>query len=242
MDAISVGFIEKEELVLWTLRALQNMDARELAEDFEIADDDADGKVAWEEYVENIYGLDKDLVSSYTAAEVHDNEELVDFNRMYNREHSKFIAADVNEDGSLDKAEYELFYNPGKEPKSTQFAIDKALAIVDTNKDGAISLEEFLLDERVPFGETDDETRENLEEIYQQMDVNHDEILSGFELQLWIQQDNGEIAADETEHLFEEADQDDDDKLSYEEIHHAMEEFIESDATEYGYMLKHDEL
>jgi len=40
----------------------------------------------------------------------------------------------------------------------------------------------------------------------------------------------------------EESDQDDDGKLSYEEIHHAMEEFIESDATEYGYMLKHDEL
>jgi len=66
--------------------------------------------------------------------------------------------------------------------------------------------------------------------------------LSGDELVLWIQQDNGEIAVDEAIHLIDTADKDEDGKLSHEEVMEAMEDFIESDATEYGFMLKHDEL
>merc|ERR1711979_52175 len=36
MDEDNDGFVDKKELVHWTLRALQNMDARELKEDWEI--------------------------------------------------------------------------------------------------------------------------------------------------------------------------------------------------------------
>jgi len=242
MDANKDGSIDRQELVHWTLRALQNMDARELAEDFEIADEDEDGKVSWEEYVENIYGLEASLISDYKTDDLEENDELRDFNRLYNREYAKFMAADVNEDGSLNKEEYELFYNPGKEPKSTDFAIKEAMEKVDTDKDGQISHDEFVADGKIPNPPAEEEERDNLEEIFNQLDVNENGVLDGFELTLWIQQDNGEIAADETDHLMNEADEDGDMLLSYAEIHNAMEEFIESDATEYGYMLKHDEL
>lgn len=243
MDANSDNKISREELVGWTLRALQNMDARELSDDFELADADHDGKVSWEEYVENIYGLPKSIIEGYTTEDLNNNEELKDFNRLFNREYAKFMAADANEDGFLNTEEYELFYNPGKEPKSTEFAINEALKNVDKNKDGKIDETEFLEDGKVPNPDLDDEEeRENLEEIFDQLDLNSDKFLSGFELTLWIQQDNGEIAADETDHLMSEADSDEDGYLSYDEVHNAMEEFIESDATEYGYMLKHDEL
>ena len=60
---------------------------------------------------------------------------------------------------------------------------------------------------------------------------------------LWIQSDNGEIAVDEAAHLLDSADTDHDDKLTMQEVVDAMEEFLESDATEYGEMLRfHDEL
>jgi len=79
-------------------------------------------------------------------------------------------------------------------------------------------------------------------DIFKDMDMNDDGKLSGDELVLWIQQDNGEIAVDEAIHLIDTADKDEDGKLSHEEVMEAMEDFIESDATEYGFMLKHDEL
>lgn len=87
MDADGDMRISKEELVHWTLRALQNMDARELTEDFELADDNHDGKVSFEEYVENIYGLEKSLINGYTTEDLENNEELKDYNRLYNREY-----------------------------------------------------------------------------------------------------------------------------------------------------------
>ena len=37
MDENSDDFVDKKELVHWTLRALQNMDARELKEDWEVS-------------------------------------------------------------------------------------------------------------------------------------------------------------------------------------------------------------
>ena len=66
------------------------------------------------------------------------------------------------------------------------------------------------------------------------MDIDGNGELNDDELVLWIQQDNGEIAMDETIHLIETADADEDGKLTHEEVMHAMEDFIESDATEYG--------
>ena len=87
MDENNDGLIDKIELVHWTLRALQNMDARDLGEDFDIADDNGDGKVSWEEYVENIYGISQDKIPDYTKEDMDDDEELRDFNRMYNREY-----------------------------------------------------------------------------------------------------------------------------------------------------------
>jgi len=242
MDENNDGLIDKIELVHWTLRALQNMDARDLGEDFDIADDNGDGKVSWEEYVENIYGISQDKIPDYTKEDMDDDEELRDFNRMYNREYAKFVAADFNEDTLLNKEEYNLFYNPGKEPKSTEFAIKQALEHVDTNKDGKVDQEEFLADEHVKGHELNEDEMDNLSDIFQQLDIDENGVLENFELTLWLQQDNGEIAADETDHLFSQADEDEDGKLTYDEVHEAMEDFIESDATEYGYMLKHDEL
>ena len=93
-----------------------------------------------------------------------------------------------------------------------------------------------------PSYKGDDDWMETEKDIFKDMDMNGDGYLNGDELILWIQQDNGEIAVDEAIHLIETADKDEDGKLSHDEVMEAMEDFIESDATEYGFMLKHDEL
>lgn len=242
MDENTDGFVDKKELVHWTLRALQNMDARELKEDWEIADNDNDGGVGWEEYVSNIYGVDKEKHDTFMEQNIEDSHELQDFNRQYNREKAKFEAADKNSDGKLDEAEYANFYNPGHSAEQTNNAISLAMKVVDSDKDGQLSITEFLNDFKNPSYKGDDDWMETEKDIFKDMDMNGDGYLNGDELILWIQQDNGEIAVDEAIHLIETADKDEDGKLSHDEVMEAMEDFIESDATEYGFMLKHDEL
>lgn len=242
MDENNDGSVDKKELVHWTLRALQNMDARELKEDWEIADHDNDGGVGWEEYVSNIYGVDKDKHDSFMELNIEDSHELQDFNRQYNREKAKFEAADANKDKKLDENEYANFYNPGHSPEQTNNAISLAMKAVDSDNDGQLSLTEYLNDFKNPSYKGDDDWMETEKDIFKDMDMSDDGFLNGDELVLWIQQDNGEIAVDEAIHLIETADKDEDGKLSHSEVMEAMEDFIESDATEYGFMLKHDEL
>lgn len=242
MDENSDGFVDKTELVHWTLRALQNMDSRELKEDYEIANSDADDGVSWNEYVSNIYGVAAEKRDDFTVQDLEDSSELQDYNRNYHRELAKFNAADKDGNEKLDFKEYEAFYNPGKDKEQTKAAIDAAVKSVDKNGDGSLSLEEFLGDFKVADYKGTEDFVDQEKEIFKDMDIDGNGELNGDELVLWIQQDNGEIAMDETIHLIETADSDEDGKLTHEEVMHAMEDFIESDATEYGYMLKHDEL
>ena len=58
MDANNDKFIDKIELINWTLKALMSMDAREVGSDFETADENGDGQISFDEYVKNIFGID----------------------------------------------------------------------------------------------------------------------------------------------------------------------------------------
>lgn len=243
MDENSDGFVSKSELVHWVLRALQKMDERELEEDWGLADGNNDNYVDWHEYIENIYGLESKFHENFNRKDMEEQPELADYNRNYNREFAKFMAADASEDGKLSKEEYATFYNPGKNREQTEFAVKSALEFVDKNSDGMVSLKEYQNDykneEYKDMGHMDSQEETD---IFENLDLNNNKFLDGDELILWIQADNGEIAVDEADHLIETADGDGDGTLSLQEVLDAMEDFIESDATEYGNMLRHDEL
>merc|ERR1712178_553513 len=119
-----------------------------------------------------------------------------------------------------------------------------ALEFVDANTDGMVSLEEYQNDYKKPEHKDVGHLDVNEEaDVFKALDLNNNNYLDGDELSLWIQADNGEIAVDEAEHLMETADSDEDGKLSMQEVIDAVDDFIESDATEYGNMLRfHDEL
>ena len=256
MDLDKNEIISKTELALWIMKSLQFFDAEDLDEDFELADNDPkDQKLSFEEYVETMYGIPKKTLQTYNSDTLADGDgngnsqpfELREFNRLYNREFAKFIAADMNEDGFLTKEEYELFFDPSKEPKSLDFAIEEAKEKVDKNADNKIDFEEYKNDVNVIQEVSDIEELETLKEMFELLDLNGDNELSNEELYLWIQQDNGQIAADEAQHLLEMGDVDEDGKLSFVEIFEIMGTFLESDATQYGNMLRdgnpvHDEL
>ena len=88
-----------------------------------------------------------------------------------------------------------------------------------------------------------DEWNENEKETFEDLDLDKSGFIdSDLEKTLWLFVDNGEISIDEADHLINVSDKDEDDKLSHEEVLNAMQDFIDSDATEYGFQLRHDEL
>ena len=195
-------------------------------------------------HVENIYGVEPQDQEDFSIEQLENDAALQDYNRAYHREFSKFMAADANEDGKLSKEEYESFFNPGKNQEQTDYAVKEALSFVDKNGDNMISREEYDNDYKNPgfkkHSSYDDEAETDL---FKELDLNNNDFLDGDELLLWIQADNGEIAVDEAMHLMDSSDADHDDRLTMQEVVDAMEEFLESDATEYGDMLRfHDEL
>lgn len=239
MDSNNDKFIDKGELIQWTLKALMSMDAREVGSDFETADEDEDGLISFDEYVKNIFGID-DVENM--DSRLDDNYELQDFNRQFHREHARWAAADTNSDGKLDKKEYELFYNPSLEEEFISVALAEAIPRVDVNDDGKIDQAEYMNDFKTPWT-GNDEWIQNEKETFQDLDLDKSGYIdTDIEKELWLLVDNGEISIDEADHLINVSDKDDDDKLSYEEVKDAMQDFIDSDATEYGFQLRHDEL
>ena len=78
------------------------------------------------------------------------------------------------------------------------------------------------------------------------LDTNGDQLLNFDELGPWAVSDNNEEADEEVEHLFQQANKDGNDDLSEEEILNSHEDFVGSQATDYGrhlHFVKHkDEL
>ena len=76
--------------------------------------------------------------------------------------------------------------------------------------------------------------------------MNKDNVLNNDEIKPWILSDNKEEAEEEADHLIKLADQNEDGDLSEREILESHEEFVGSQATDYGrhlHFIKHrDEL
>ncbi len=89
------------------------------------------------------------------------------------------------------------------------------------------------------FTEVDDkETRLSEEEQFRDYDKNGDGELRGEELKAWLVQDNGDSAREEVDHLMETADADKDGFLTIEEIREHQDDFVSSQATDYGTTLE----
>lgn len=71
---------------------------------------------------------------------------IKDYNRLYNRDMARFTGSDINGNGMLDRSEWILFNNPLKDEAVKDAIIAEGLGVVDTNKDGKLSLEEYLAD------------------------------------------------------------------------------------------------
>nr|UTK45786.1 reticulocalbin-2-like protein [Crepidula fornicata] len=239
-DRDNDNFITKKEMHDWIVESFQSLDREEAAERFEEEDEDKDGKVTWDEYLDKVYGFNKldvdEMQKSVNEAKDKNTDEFkenVNNLELVDEDRKVFDAADANKDGSLNSKEYFAFFMPNSFP---QLELERFMRQSDKNKDGTISMEEFM-----PEGATGD-TRTSSEESFKNYDKDKDGSLSLEEAMEWINPSSDEHADVEVEHLFTIGDVNHDGKLSKDEILNKADQFVGSAATDYGNLIKHEEL
>ncbi|KAG8182677.1 hypothetical protein JTE90_012913 [Oedothorax gibbosus] len=227
MDANGDGYVDKPELVAWVLNSFKSLTEEEAMEELEDEDGNADGKVTWQEHLAETYGMyEDDILQTQESA-----EEL----EMVQNDRELFTAADLNEDGTLDKSEYPAFSHPEEFEHMHQVVFDQAMKKRDKNKDGFLSFEEFVSDTHgsAPIPTTEHYAMEK-DRFKNDYDLNGDHLLDKKEVLLWLIPDNIEAAENEAEHLIDSSDDNKDDQLSIEEIVNHHEIFVGSEATDFG--------
>lgn len=96
----------------------------------EDADADEDGKVSWNEIVQDTYGTDPEDLAV--------NEKLITDDK------ETFEAADINKDGYLEPEEFKAYTHPEETSRMFPLLLKQALNDKDTDKDGYISFQEFI--------------------------------------------------------------------------------------------------
>jgi len=219
MDLNGDRSIDKRELKAWILRSFKSLTEEEAAERLEEADENEDGKVTWEEYANDAYGLDS-------------REDQLNFNEQMDEDKVMWNAADVNGDGILEGDEWVAFTHPEEHPAMLPHILAQTLKDKDKDNDGSLSFQEYVGDRGQ--GHDKEWLTVEKERFDNEYDKNHDGKLTGNEILSWVVPSNDEIAEEETDHLFASSDDDHDDLLNFQEVTDHYDIFVGSEATDYG--------
>ncbi|XP_015760888.1 PREDICTED: calumenin-like, partial [Acropora digitifera] len=163
---------------------------------------------------------------------------LKDLRLIQNRDKRRFDFVDTDNDGHLSREELTLFLHPEESKRMTSFIIQETLDMFDTNKDGKVSLSEYLGDEST----RDSQNLKSLTRTFNiELDRNHDGFLDKREIQKWTlpgtDKDPIEI---EAHHMMKMGDDNKDGFLQVDELVRHYREFAGSRVTKYGDLLKEE--
>ncbi|KAL2093018.1 hypothetical protein ACEWY4_010330 [Coilia grayii] len=240
IDADSDKYLSAEEITLWIQRVYRKYALEDAKERFPEFDTNQDGIVSWDEY---------NMVMHDRIVEVDENTFLEDpeeesLRYLHLKEKWRFDFADMDSMPGLNLTEFLAFTHPSEVDHMADFAIEDVLAEYDADKDGFISLKEFIGDLR---NDGDDPSQWEIEETVRFKDLydqDRDGKLDRDEQLRWVAPNSYGSAREEAIHLIKEMDGDADGKLSESEILKGQETFLNSEVTDYGRQLhvSHDEL
>lgn len=198
-----------------------------------------DSLLSWNEYQNVTYGFlsDGDLAGN-------DEGDGFDYKEMIARDRVRFTAADGDKDDKLTQKEFADFLHPEEAKHMQHIVIQETLNDIDKDKDGFVSLEEYIGDMYHPEGgEEPPEWVENEKEQFKEYrDKDKDLKLNAEEVKDWIIPPDYDHTDSETKHLIFEADANKDGQLSKDEILDKYDVFVGSQATDFGEaLIRHDE-
>ncbi|XP_052065479.1 calumenin-like isoform X2 [Mytilus californianus] len=234
IDKNKDGDVTEEELKEW----IQYVQKRYITTDTDRMwkDHDIQGDtLVWEAYKKRTYGFEDD----------HNDENSPNFSYkdMINRDERRWKAADKNKDGKLDKTEFSDFLHPEEAGHMRDIVVQETMEDIDKDKDGFISLEEYIGDMWPnQDGEEPEWVKSEREQFNTYRDKNSDGKMDHEEVKDWIIPPDYDHTDAEAKHLIYESDTNKDGKLSKEEIIEHYDTFVGSQATDFGEALtRHDE-
>ena len=76
--------------------------------------------------------------------EYYDSHRKITFRDQIDSDRRKFRLADENGDGKLDREEMAVYLHPSDFPKMREFVLTEHFNLMDGNKDGRVTKEEYL--------------------------------------------------------------------------------------------------
>jgi len=232
--------ITKQELKDW----IKSVQTRYITDDVERQwkqmNNDSNNEITWDEYDKTTYyALYDDIPDPQKVTE--------QYLRLQKKDRRRFIKADEDGNGNLNKREFADFIHPEQNLRMKDLVITETIEDIDKNKDGFISLEEFISDmwDSTENNNTvePDWIKTERENFRNYRDLDHDGKMNRKEVELWLMPTDYDNIQAETLHLFREADKNQDDQLTKEEVLDKYDVFVGSQATDYGAELKiHDDL
>jgi Ca2+-binding EF-hand superfamily protein len=234
VDADGDGQVTEDELKKW-IQHTQNRYIREDSDkQMKQNDQDKDGHVTWDEYKKATYGF------------LDENEgEKEHYAEMLGRDEKRFKLADTEGDMKLKLDEFSAFLHPENHDHMKQIVVNETLEDIDKDKDGSISLEEYLGDlwpeEDRAKGEEPDWVKTEREQFSEFRDKNKDGKMDADEVKDWILPPDYDHVSSEAKHLVSESDANGDGKISKEEMVDKYDLFVGSQATDFGEIFKNKE-
>ncbi|CAK8698100.1 unnamed protein product [Clavelina lepadiformis] len=239
IDKDSNGKVTEKELEDWIIFTQQRYIHEDADKQFPALDKNGDGKIHWNEYKNTSYGYlsDEDLETS-------EKDDEFSYKQMIARDERRWDKADTNGDKHCDLDEFKAFLHPEEFPHMIDVVVQETMDDIDKNKDGLLSLEEYINDMH-----TRDDTEEEPEWVATEReqfttyrDTDKDGYLNNEEVREWILPTDFNHAIAEAKHLIQEADGDGDGELTKDEIITHHDAFVGSQATDWGEALnRHDE-
>ncbi|XP_067654340.1 calumenin-B-like isoform X4 [Haliotis asinina] len=236
IDKDGNGFVTEEELKEW----IQYVQKRYIVTDtdrmWKDHEPDTDDKLLWTSYKKRTYGY---------PDEPEEGSPTYEYRDMIQRDRRRWDKADKDGDSKLSKEEFMDFLHPEDAEHMREIVVHETLEDIDKDKDGFISIEEYIGDmwpDKDKGEEEPEWVKSEREQFNTYRDKNKDGKMDGEEVREWILPTDYDHSRAETKHLIHEADADKDGKLTKEEILEKYDLFVGSQATDFGEALtRHDE-
>lgn len=188
-----------------------------------------------------MYGFIDDM----DPQELEKDSDGFSYKAMLARDRRRWSVADRDGDDFLTREEFIEFSHPEDSPRMRDIVVLETLEDIDKNKDGKLSVDEYIGDMFRSTGDAEEEpdwVKNERETFANYRDKNHDGYMDSDEVRDWIIPPDFNHAEAEARHLIYEADTDADDKLTKDEILNKYDLFVGSQATDFGEALtRHDE-
>lgn len=205
IDVDQDGLVTLEELKQWILTSQKSYIVEDIERQWKSHNPDEKESILWEEYKKSSYGFLDEPDNGISK------EDVQIYQNMINRDKRRWDLADLDQDQALTKAEFANFLHPEESEHMRDVVVDETLEDVDKDKDGKVSLDEYINDiyaSDAAGNDVPDWIHVEKEQFSNHRDKDKDGFMDKDEVRDWVLPQDFDQSEAEAKHLINEADAD----------------------------------